>query len=107
MIDTLSEVNNPRRLRHILLTPLHSRLHSRVPLLHFRYGARLSGERVAELVRPRPETLELINAWFKHHDIRPSSVSTASSGGWLTVTNVLVSQANQLLGTSYQLYRKV
>ena len=56
---------------------------------------------------PHPETRRLINAWLKYHGIRPSTVSTTHGGGWLTVTDVLVSQANQLLGASYQLYRNL
>jgi tripeptidyl-peptidase-1 len=76
-----------------------------VRLLRFRYGAHLSAEQVAELVRPHPDTLELINSWLKFHGIQFSSISTTHGGGWLTVTDVLVSQANQLLGASYQLYR--
>jgi tripeptidyl-peptidase-1 len=34
-------------------------------------------------------------------------VTHHGGGGWLTLTNVLVSQANQLLGASYQIYRNV
>ena len=73
--------------------------------LPFRYGVYLSKEQVAELVSPHPDTLALIRAWLLHHGIRSSSISTSHGGSWLTVTNVLVSQANQLLGASYQLYR--
>jgi hypothetical protein len=76
-----------------------------VPFLRFRYGAHLSAEQVAELVRPNPDTLELISAWLKYYSIRSSSISTTHGGGWLTVTEVLMSQADQLLGASYQLYR--
>src|SRR6266702_3905657 len=83
---------------------LRSRLHSHVPL-RFRYGAYLSKEQVAELVAPHPDTLELVNSWLEHHGISLSSVSRTHGGGWLTVTNVPVSQANDLLGASYQLYR--
>jgi tripeptidyl-peptidase-1 len=39
--------------------------------------------------------------------MRSSSISTTHGGAWLTVTDVLVSQASQLLGASYQLYRNV
>ncbi|KAH9007873.1 subtilisin-like protein [Lactarius hengduanensis] len=91
LIDALYEVSDPKHLRH--------------SLLRFRYGAHLSKEQVAELVRPHPDTLELITSWFAHHGVRPSSISTTHGGAWLTVTNVLVSQANQMLGASYQLYR--
>ncbi|KAI9450439.1 peptidase S8/S53 domain-containing protein [Lactarius psammicola] len=60
---------------------------------------------VAELVRPHPDTLELISSWLVHHGVRSSSISMTHGGAWLTVTDVLVSQANQLLGASYRLYR--
>ena len=56
---------------------------------------------------PHPDTHQLINAWLEYHDIQPSSVSKTHGGGWLTITDVLVSQANQLLGASYQLYRNL
>ncbi|KAH9026067.1 subtilisin-like protein [Lactarius pseudohatsudake] len=72
---------------------------------HPRYGAHLSKEQVAELVRPHPDTLELVTSWLAHHGVRPSSISTTHGGAWLTVSNVLVSQANEMLGASYQLYR--
>ncbi|KAH8995542.1 subtilisin-like protein [Lactarius hatsudake] len=60
---------------------------------------------VAELVRPHPYTLELVTSWLAHHGVRPSSISTTHGGAWLTVSSVLVSQANEMLGASYQLYR--
>ncbi|KAH9020962.1 subtilisin-like protein [Lactarius pseudohatsudake] len=98
LIDALYEVSDPKHLRHVHLTA--------APLApSFIYGAHLSKEQVAELVRPHPDTLELITSWFAHHGVRPSSISTTHGGAWLTVTNVLVSQANQMLGASYQLYR--
>ncbi|KAI9463202.1 subtilisin-like protein [Lactarius psammicola] len=70
-----------------------------------KYGAYLSKEQVAEIVAPHPDTLELVNSWLKHYGISSSSVSRTHGGGWLTVTNVPVSKANDLLGASYQLYR--
>ncbi|KAH8987498.1 subtilisin-like protein [Lactarius hatsudake] len=84
LIDALYEVSDPK---------------------HPRYGAHLSKEQVAELVRPHPETLEFVTSWLAHHGVRPSSISTTHGGAWLTVSNVLVSQANEMLGASYQLYR--
>ncbi|KAH8995512.1 subtilisin-like protein, partial [Lactarius hatsudake] len=84
LIDALYEVSDPR---------------------HPRYGAHLSKEQVAELVRPHPDTLELVSSWIAHHGVRPSSISTTHGGAWLTVSNLLVSQANEMLGASYQLYR--
>ena len=74
-------------------------------LLHYRYGAHLSKEKVAELVAPHPHTLNLINSWLEHHGVPSSSVSTSHGGGWLKLTGVPVSQANTLLGASYQLYQ--
>ncbi|KAH9025407.1 subtilisin-like protein [Lactarius pseudohatsudake] len=84
LIDALYEVSDPK---------------------HPRYGAHLSKEQVAELVRPHPDTLELVTSWLVHHGVRPSSISMTHGGAWLTVSNVLVSQANEMLGASYQLYR--
>ena len=75
-----------------------------MPLI-FRYGAHLSKDQLAELVSPHTDTLELVRTWLIHHGIRPSSISTSHGGSWLTVTDVFVSQANQLLGAAYQLYR--
>ncbi|KAH9054786.1 subtilisin-like protein [Lactarius vividus] len=72
---------------------------------HPRYGAHFSKEQVAELVRPHPDTVELVTSWLAHHGVRPSSISTTHGGAWLTVSNLLVSQANEMLGASYQLYR--
>ena len=73
--------------------------------LRGRYGAYLSKEQAEELVSPHPDTLDLVRAWLLHHGIRPSSISASHGGSWLTVTDVLVPQANQLLSASYQLYR--
>jgi tripeptidyl-peptidase-1 len=46
-----------------------------------------------------------VSSWFEHHGVRSSSISTTHGGAWLTVAGVLVSQANDLLGASYQLYQ--
>ena len=75
--------------------------------LRFRYGSYLSKEQLAELVSPHQDTLNLVRSWLTHHGIRPSSISTSQNGSWLTVTDVLISQANQLLDASYQLYRNL
>src|SRR6266702_3441608 len=76
-----------------------------VPLLWCRYGAHLSKEQVATLVAPHPHTLGLVNSWLEHYGVPSASVSVAHGGSVLTLTGVPVSQANNLLGTSYQLYR--
>ncbi|KAH9160039.1 hypothetical protein EDB89DRAFT_2041986, partial [Lactarius sanguifluus] len=65
----------------------------------------LSKEQVAELVRPHSDTLELVTSWLAHHGVRSSSISTTHGSAWLMVSKVLVSQANKMLGASYQLYR--
>jgi tripeptidyl-peptidase-1 len=65
----------------------------------------LSKAQVAQLVKPHPVTLELMNSWLEHHRVLSSSISMTHGGGWLTVTGVLVSQANEMLGASYQVYR--
>ncbi|KAH9167911.1 subtilisin-like protein [Lactarius sanguifluus] len=72
---------------------------------HERYGAHLLREQVAELVAPRQDTLKLVHSWLEHHGVPSSSISTSHGGGWLTITSVPVSQADELLSASYQLYR--
>ncbi|KAH9165152.1 subtilisin-like protein [Lactarius sanguifluus] len=98
LIDALYEVSDPKHPRHVHPTA--------APLApSFTYGAHLSQEQVAELVRSHPDTLELVTSWLAHHGVRRSSISTTHGGAWLTVRNVLVSRANEMLGASYQLYR--
>ncbi|KAF8258755.1 subtilisin-like protein [Lactarius quietus] len=86
LVDSLYEVSNPR---------------------HPKYGAYLSKEQVAELVAPHPDTLDLVSSWLKHHGVPSSSISTTLGGDWLAVINVSLSQANEMLGASYQLYNHV
>ncbi|KAH9036741.1 subtilisin-like protein [Lactarius deliciosus] len=86
LVDTLYEVSEPG---------------------HPRYRAYLTKEQVAELVAPRPETLELVNSWLEHHGISSSSISMTHGGNTLMLKGVSVTQANTLLGASYQLYRHV
>ncbi|KAH9161763.1 subtilisin-like protein [Lactarius sanguifluus] len=74
---------------------------------HPKYGAHLSREQVGELVAPGPDTLELVHSWLGHHSVPSESVSVTHSGSSLTLTGVPISQANDLLGASYQLYRHV
>ncbi|KAH9053377.1 subtilisin-like protein [Lactarius vividus] len=98
LIDALYQVSDPKHSRHVHLTA--------APLApSFTYGEHLSKEQVADLVKPHPDTLELVTSWLAHHGVRPSSISTTHGGAWLMVSNVLVSQANDMLGASYQLYR--
>src|SRR6266702_747513 len=81
--------------------------HPRVPLPRGRYGAHLSKEQVAKLVAPPPDVLELVNAWIKHHGVLPSTVSTKHGGSWLTLIDVPMSRANDLLSASYRLYQHI
>ena len=78
-----------------------------MPLFRFRYRAFLSKEQVNELLRPSPDTVELVSAWLLHNGIPSSSISMTHGGTWLTVSDLRVTQASQLLGASYQLYRNM
>ncbi|KAH9026297.1 subtilisin-like protein [Lactarius deliciosus] len=86
LVDTLYEVSQPG---------------------HPRYRVHLTKEQVADLVAPRPQSLELVNSWLEHHGISSSSVSMTHGGNTLMLEAVPVAQANTLLGASYQLYRHV
>ncbi|KAH9026302.1 Pro-kumamolisin, activation domain-containing protein [Lactarius deliciosus] len=86
LVDTLYEVSQPG---------------------HPRYRAHLTKEQVADLVAPRPQSLELVNSWLEHHGISSSSVSMTHGGNTLMLEAVPVTQANTVLGASYQLYRHV
>src|SRR6266702_2829133 len=105
LIDTLYKVSDPSHPRQVLPNTSPRTMYLRVPLLRCRYGAHLSKEDVAKLVAPHPDTLELVQSWLEHHGVPSSSISVTHGGGWLTLTGVPVSQANELLGASYQLYR--
>ncbi|KAH9171769.1 subtilisin-like protein [Lactarius sanguifluus] len=83
LIDALNEVSNPG---------------------HPRYGVHLSREQVADIVAPHPDTVQLVHSWLEHHHVTSSPVSVTHGGSFLAVTGVSVSQANDLLGASYQLY---
>ncbi|KAH8985670.1 subtilisin-like protein [Lactarius akahatsu] len=74
---------------------------------HPRYRAHLTKEQVAGLVAPRPQTLELVNSWLEHHGISSSSVSMTHGGNTLKLKGMSLTQANTLLGASYQVYRHV
>ncbi|KAH9160207.1 subtilisin-like protein [Lactarius sanguifluus] len=84
VVDALYEVSSPRSPK---------------------YGTHLSREQLADIVAPHPDTLTLVNSWLKYHGVHPSSVSRSHGGGWLTVADVSISQANSILSASYQLYR--
>ncbi|KAH9179030.1 subtilisin-like protein [Lactarius sanguifluus] len=101
---------------HIALKPQHENalvdaLHEVSDPGHPRYRAYMTREQVAELVAPRPETLELVNSWLEYHGISHGisspSISMTRGGNTLMLKDVSVTQANTLLGASYQLYRHV
>ncbi|KAF8269942.1 peptidase S8/S53 domain-containing protein [Lactarius quietus] len=72
---------------------------------HQKYGVHLSKEEVSELVAPHQNTLKLVHSWLEHHGVPSSSISRTHGDGWLTITSVPVSQADELLCASYQLYK--
>ena len=73
-------------------------------MLRYRYGAYLSRKQVADLVAPHPYTLGLVKTWLEHNGV-PSPVSLTHGGNTLTLTNVSMAKANDLLGASYQTFR--
>ncbi|KAH8985669.1 peptidase S8/S53 domain-containing protein [Lactarius akahatsu] len=85
VVDALYEVSGPA---------------TQVPPLRCRYRAYLTKEQVAELVAPRPE---LVDPWLEH-GTSSSSISRTHGGNTLKLKGVSVTQANTLLGASYQLY---
>src|SRR6266702_1375950 len=103
LIDALYEVSSPGHPKYVLHYSAHGCTH--VPLPYYRYGAHLSKGQVAELITPHTDTLYLVNSWLEHNGMSFSMVSMTHGGSWLTVSGVHVSQANDLLGASYQLYR--
>ena len=62
-------------------------------------------EQVADIVAPLPHELKIVNAWLDHHDVLPSTISKKQGGSWLTLIDVPVPQANDLLGASYPVVR--
>ncbi|KAH9071520.1 subtilisin-like protein [Lactarius deliciosus] len=104
LVDAFNEVSDPRHPRHVSSTVPSLRMFSRVLLLWYRYGMHLSREQVADIVAPHPDTVQLVHSWLEHHRVTSSSVSVTHGGSFLTVTGVSVSQANDLIGASYQLY---
>jgi tripeptidyl-peptidase-1 len=101
LVDALYEISDPNHPKYVFFPSPHVYF---TPTLLGRYRMHLSKEEVAELVGPHPNTLELVNSWFAYHDI-PSSFSPTHGGNWLTLLDLPVSKANDLLDASYQLYR--
>ncbi|KAF8262117.1 peptidase S8/S53 domain-containing protein [Lactarius quietus] len=94
LIDALYEVSTPEHLKQVFsVTPS--------------YGQHLSKEQVAELVAPHPDTLNLVHSWLDYNGIPSSSISSTHGGNSLKLTGVPLSQANDLLGASYQAFKHV
>ncbi|KAH8979044.1 subtilisin-like protein [Lactarius akahatsu] len=105
--EALYQVSDPEHSRYVLTPHICARMYPPVPLSYGRYGAHLSKEQVAEVVAPHPDTLEIVSSWLGHYHIPSSSISMTLGGNWLRVVDVSVSQANRILGASYQLYQHV
>ncbi|KAH8989921.1 peptidase S8/S53 domain-containing protein [Lactarius hatsudake] len=58
---------------------------------------------VSTLVAPHPDTLELVHSWLEYQGVHTLSVT--QSGNWLKLIGLPVSQADDLLGASFRLYR--
>ncbi|KAH9031141.1 Pro-kumamolisin, activation domain-containing protein [Lactarius pseudohatsudake] len=107
LVEALYEVSDPGHSRYVPTPPICACIYPPVSSPHGRYGAHLSKEQVAEVVAPHPDTLDPVSSWLGHYDIPSSSVSMTLGGNWLRVVGVSVSQANRILGASYQLYQHV
>ncbi|KAH8979407.1 subtilisin-like protein [Lactarius akahatsu] len=109
VLDALYEVSYPRSPKYVFLHHFSVYPFTDLRLCPVggrrRYGAHLSREQLADIVAPHLDTLTLVNSWLKHHGVHRSSVSQSHGGGWLTVADVPISQANNMLSASYQLYR--
>ena len=105
LTNALYEVSNPRHRKHVFLTTHPLVFVLTCAAAPFRYTEYLSKKQVAELVAPHEDTLELVQSWLAHHGVPSSSISPSHVGGWLTITDLPISQVDKLLCASYQLYR--
>jgi tripeptidyl-peptidase I len=75
---------------------------------HVRYGMHLSKEQVEDLVRPDPESVELVETWLAAHDLDIHStgcgMERSPAGDWISL-NVPVRLAEQMLDTQYNVYQ--
>ena len=56
------------------------------------------------LVAPHPDSVDTVEAWLAAHGLDATSAQRSSSGDWITV-RVSVSQAENMLGTKYNVFR--
>lgn len=68
---------------------------------HHRYGQYLSAEEMHELVKPSEETIEMVHAWLREHDV--SSASVAPAKDWINVI-LPVEKVEELLDTTYSIF---
>ena len=104
LIDALYEISDPNHSKYVTIR-VFLYVNLLIYMRRFRYGAHLSKEQVAELVAPHPDTLELVGAWLERYEVPSSAVSITHGGGWLTIHQVPLTQANTLLDAEYQIYR--
>jgi len=75
---------------------------------HERYGMHLSKQEVEDLVRPAPESVELVENWLEAHGIDFESdecdLQRSPAGDWITVS-VPVRKAEEMLDTEYGVYQ--
>ncbi len=74
-------------------------------LMHIhRYGQHLSKEEVGALVAPHPDSVDLVDAWLRAHDLDIAASERSHAGDWITI-RVSVAQAEKMLGTKYNVFR--
>jgi tripeptidyl-peptidase-1 len=72
---------------------------------HSRYGQHLGKEEVDALIAPHPDTKKTVDDWLIANGLNPeSAIHRSSSGDWIAL-KVTVKQAEELLGTTYNVYR--
>lgn len=69
---------------------------------HARYGQYLSAAEIKELIAPSDDTIELVRAWLREHDVASSTLSATKD--WISVTLPL-EKVEELLDTEYSVYR--
>ncbi|TFK52035.1 subtilisin-like protein [Heliocybe sulcata] len=71
---------------------------------HERYGQHLSKEQVEELVKPHPDSVDVVEEWLEHHGVQVADTHRSAGGDWIKLI-VTVDQAERMLGTKYNVYQ--
>ncbi|GJE91255.1 subtilisin-like protein [Phanerochaete sordida] len=71
---------------------------------HEKYGQHLSKEDVEALVAPRPDSVELVDAWLESNGVPLAHVERLNGGSWLSIP-VTVEQASRLMNATYSIYQ--